>query len=773
MDIRLRPHRRSRGFSLLDVLITVVVLSIGLLALAALQGSLTRSSAEAKVRGRVAAMLVARMDTLRTGGYGALVAGGPTVATSTAADACDGTPADWLDCAREQAALGSLSLSQTIATWYGANTFATPAPPTPDPKVAQFKRITLAASWQDATGANQQLSLSSDVSALGLSNHIVIPPQETSGGLGGPIVRTRDPATAGVVPIAMGTDATSATTNPVPELVGQANNQEIVGTRFNVLNYTPPSGGAVVIQKRFETEVVKCQCRYGAGGNSLPAIYRTAQWPAVWVGERYDVYKPDGDAPAPGQSLAAGPKAGVEQSALCQECCRDHHDRIGGSDARFDPERGDGLVSKYDQNGSGELVVKNSTSGDYLDACRLIRVDGFWRTASDLYARQFGLLETQPVNDVAAKSGLPTSAAVAAYTGFAKDFLDDYNGGSATPTSDAQTRFDATAGINEPTLITIPRASATDYRYLHARALYVDYLEADARTHLSEVLADTGTGGRCPEGSVVADCVLPNLPFTTINLTEIATWLASDPNVLTVNSSNLLATDPAQPSGGRTIGRGAGTASNQTSARRSNSGVAVSTVLDTVAGVDPEDNATLDDAQEFEVGSSAGPAFNVRIGGSTGSPFVYFTLGTDVDVECLKPAGADHQCVTATGTTMPQAGSIRLANYWVETTVTQWMTATCDGRVATAQVAVPIFRNYEVTSAVIGGLAGTIAAPVSDNTVAESTSVSFSLIGAGDRIDVTLAEQAGSPTYATIVSCTTNGKGNQINNIVWNKPWLQ
>ena len=70
---RVRSSRRgTRGFSLLEVLIAVVVLSVGLLALAALQGRLTQASAEAKVRGRVAAMLAARMDVLRNGGYGAL-----------------------------------------------------------------------------------------------------------------------------------------------------------------------------------------------------------------------------------------------------------------------------------------------------------------------------------------------------------------------------------------------------------------------------------------------------------------------------------------------------------------------------------------------------------------------------------------------------------------------------------------------------------------------------------------------------------------------------
>ena len=88
---RRNPDRHAQGFSLLEVLIAVVVLAIGLLALASLQGRLAQASADAKSRARVAAMLSARMDQLRLGGYGALAS---TNTTSIEGDGCDPASTD-------------------------------------------------------------------------------------------------------------------------------------------------------------------------------------------------------------------------------------------------------------------------------------------------------------------------------------------------------------------------------------------------------------------------------------------------------------------------------------------------------------------------------------------------------------------------------------------------------------------------------------------------------------------------------------------------------
>ncbi|HVR80734.1 MAG TPA: prepilin-type N-terminal cleavage/methylation domain-containing protein [Luteimonas sp.] len=793
---------RSRGFSLLEVMIAVVVLATGLLALAALQGSLTRSSAEAKVRGRVAAMLSARMDELRSVGYGNAALNTGTVTTPITLgtiDPCDGDATDWLDCTRTQAGLGSLDVTQVTHIWSsiaGASNFTEDRVPAADEP--EFKRVSLTASWTDATGGNHQLASVSDMSFLGLSASLIPPPDDEASGGGGPTVRTTNPATAGVIPIALGNGESSAASNPTPELVGSQSNQKIVGTKFNVLTYTP-SGNAAIIQRRFENEVIKCSCQYGAG-STLPAIYQTAQWPAIWTGERYDLYKPNPVAPAPGQALSSGRKSGVEQSPLCQECCRDHHDTSTAGVAKFDPERtiatGEttGREKYYLTNQNALQITPNTTNFDYVNACRVIRVDGFWRTASDMYSRQFGLLETESRVEGGvtkqAKTGLPTTAATVAYTTFVKNYLKQYDGTVATAPTGAQALFDGTTGINVPSLVTIDAPNTTDYRYLHGRGLYVDYLEAKARTKLVDVLADTGAQGRCPTGSNIEDCVLPYLPFTSANLTEIATWIASVPTVLVVNSGNLLATDPSQPSGSRTYGRLSGTSNNTATVRQSNSGVAINTVLTTLDGVDPTDNTTVNDAQPFQVSGSLGTGddFFVRISGGGLNPFVFYTvpiLGADSG-ECLKPAGSPHDC--GTNSTLPSSGSISLSHYWSEAPVSTSTTTTLgsiqctyNGSPVTVQtngqnanIDVPAFHNYYVSAASIGATPGLLPyTVVGDGLKTETTSVSFALIPNGSTAQVTLSEQSGSPILATLVSCTATQQGNNYYFGVgtWNQSW--
>src|SRR4249919_745157 len=282
-----RSPNRQVGFSLIEVLIAVVVLATGLLALAALQASLTRSSAEAKARGRIAAMLDARMDELRSAGYTQPVLN-PHLRSATTCNA--GNPA-WLCNAQNQASVASLTVYETIRTYSSApnapvgGTFGVVAiGSAPAATDAQFKRVNLEAEWQDSDGgAVRHVGMDSEFSQLAFSSTPIPTPDPTGSSSAAPVVREDDPAVAGMIPIALGNGSQSAATNPKPIVVGR--NNTLIETKFNVLTYKP-SSGAVQVQQRVETTVVGCRCKYG-NQSQLTGIYTQNFRPTYWDGTRY------------------------------------------------------------------------------------------------------------------------------------------------------------------------------------------------------------------------------------------------------------------------------------------------------------------------------------------------------------------------------------------------------------------------------------------------------------------------------------------------------
>lgn len=801
------PHRslgiRNKGFSLIEILIAVVVLATGLLALTALQGSLTKASGEAKVRGRVAALVAGRMEFLRNGPYDNIVAGSDTCASTTAPD--------WVPAsACSDAAIGSLTVTQTVDTWSGETTFAETGPVS-DPDAAQFKRVRLTATWTDANGVPHSLRSVSDISPLSMVSNLIVPPDSDTSGGGSPIVRQNNPVTAGMIPVALGDGSSSASSNPKPELKEDGRNQRIVGTRFNVLNYIPGGDGSAAIQKRFENEVVRCKCSMGAGVTDTNSIFYTAQWPAIWTGERYDLYVPTpATTAAPGQSatVRSGPTSGVVQSDLCTQCCRDHHD--GTSGAKYDPERtlAENETTgreKYSRNSMGQYVVSTT---NYIQACRVIRVDGFWRVAADTYSRHFGLLETRPVSNVDARSGVPTTAATDAYSTFVKDYAAGYQTTLAadlgTAPTNADTLFDEDArGLNaDPIVVDTPNVN-DDWRYLHARGLYVDYLEEDAREKIKNILADNDDDGACPPSRATYDCILPYLPFTTINMTELAKWLAEDDEVLQVNVSNLMSGDPTEPFGGRTKGIAAGESINTGSAKTSNSGLAVYALVqdtdndgtpDIVTreefGVDPQDDTAIaDDSQAFEVGQGEegeGLDFYLRLVGTGLNPGAHWAVGGDDD-GCSNADAGLIRCHTTTQTA-PMSGTFRLENYSFEGTASENVsTANCtivsngngnQSPPATLPVNKPYLNNLAVSGVTVTSGTATIPAQTfapaanTDGTTSETTTIAFTNASADAQFTVQFVSQ-GRVEGATVVSCTVSKSGNTWSMSVteWNKPW--
>jgi prepilin-type N-terminal cleavage/methylation domain-containing protein len=807
-----RQFVRQQGFSLIEVMIAVVVLSTGLLALAALQANLTRSAADSKARSRVAALVSSRMDQLRAQGYASAASVGAVACVSNN-DVC---------AAQGDAAISGLSITQTVTE----NVLAGSTD-------ARYKVVRVAATWSDASGNQRALTMDSVLSPTALDASDTLVDKELAGDSGkAPIVRTTNPAVPGMIPIAVSTTDSTAATNPRPELLSQGNNSSITGTKFDVLTYTNESSNSARIQRRVETTVIGCTCQYGAGGNSLPEIYRQAQWPAVWTGARYEVYKPDNTATQPaGATLASGPASGVSQSPLCTECCRDHHDGASASVAKFDPERsavtGETLVhTHYNRDNQDNLViVANNGNGTYLEACRMIRVDGIWRTASDMYNRYAGLLATATAagKTSPATTGIPTTAAADAYggnrdagvSGFVKDFLaanlTGLRSSSWTVNLAAATTLYDDAGLNAPAELSIRRPTKTtsDERYHHLRGLYVDYLNQAARDRIATALLPAN----CPSGNSL-ECALPFIPFTTVNLTELAFWKAQvvqgnnfqdNTSILKVESASALTFNATEPYRGRT---NALTNANNTDTAyaiarvtASNSGVAVQP-----QGVDPLDDQvwTLDDPavvtaeetratdrQFFRIqatGENNGTSrFWTRLSGlpqtsdkiTTNDPLVDWSVGTDAG-SCGGTLSSkndydpnDYSCANVPA--LGLAGSVRISGYYITGTAAATLTASCSYGATTVSVtdtaSRPFYRNFSVQSASVGGVPASLISVQDDGTLRELTTISFAAISVEATVLVNFTEGAQIP--ATIASCTANRRGNsyEFGTIVWNRSW--
>lgn len=795
-----RTPGRNGGFSLIEVMIAVVVLATGLLALAALQASLARSSSDAKVRSRVAALLTARMDELRAKAYDS--------AATLADDGCtvDLGAEDWVPtgfCG--DAGIGAITAGQSVVTYSSAVDAASfTAGRLPANGEPQFKRVTLRATWTDASNASHSLSMASEMSALALSGSILPPPPGSGTPTGAPIVRTTNPAGPGVIPIAIGGGDATAASNPRPVIIGKNNNQSTVGTKFDVVTYSGMSGEAV-IQRRIETTAIKCDCKYGAGGTNLPEIYRTAQWPAVWTGDRYTVYKPDTAIAAPGTAPASGPEPGAvaAQSPLCQECCRDHHDTLTAGVAKFDPMRvivaGEAHEHYFSDNGNLLNKVNNTSSAIYEESCRLVRVDGFWRTAADLYSRQMGLLATETVDNKPAKTGVPASGAVIAYQTFVKDYLAQYTGAVATAPAGADAMFNETdRGLNDPVLISIARPNPKDERYLHGRGLYVDHLEKAARDKITAVRL------KCPTADKT-ECMLPYLPFTTINVTELAFWasekedLSDGEGVITVSTGGSLIFDPLLPTRGRTNAVGSATNADEAFSMvemgSSNSGVAIH------SGIDLGDEVALTDRQKFVVsatGDGVGDKFSVILSGgdlvqisdtnTANDPSVAWATIAPLDSgNCnatvkLNNPGKDsnpNNYVCNTSAALGIAGSVTVSNYFREyESAPKTLTATCTssgGPVSvTGTIAHPQFDNFQVDTAKVGTVAATTMATNSDGKKTESTTATFTSIPKDSIVTLTFVKQA--TIEATVTSCTASRQNtNQpwvFDSVVWNRSWV-
>lgn len=519
-------RRMQSGFSLIDALIAAVVLSIGLLALAALQASVTRNAADSRARTQIMAFVEQVVERQRAFGVSGNFALVPVLSLWSA---------DEVVVTQNAAGVNNLNLTMSATRYDGRSGSFVLTTATLPASAPQYKILRSVATWTDASGQSRRLDLASVLSPRVISSSR-LPYSASTGGAGStaarPVVRIPTPADPGMIPVALGNGSQSAATNPRPEIVSHRGDEHVTETRFDILTYSPLQADATksTVQSRVETVIVGCQCNKGAASGNL--AYR----PTYWDGSRYKAPIAATYGPMAGEATLSN--ASPPQSDYCDVCCRDHHDpaNLPAKTPKFDPFRfAKGEAHDHFKIVNGSLVLAGEED-DYLEACRLIRVDGFLRVAADMNNEFFNLLATNKL--IGSATGVdyaPTKTASDKYQSFVLNYLDNrilkqtslssYN----TPLVDVDS-----SSIDEPS-DPVKLGKLPDFKWLHSRGLYIDYLEEEAlnKLVLEKQNCDTSV-------STLDSCMLPHVPFTSINLTELSRWsprLASDDQIYVTNSN--------------------------------------------------------------------------------------------------------------------------------------------------------------------------------------------------------------------------------------------
>lgn len=153
--------RMQKGVGLIEVLITLVVVSAGLLAYVAMQRGVFREANLSS--GRVAAteLAMAKLEDLRSFTTLTTATGSfayQDIATNTGGSLANGT-----------VSVDNISFTRSWTStnyWYTAtNSAATASAPTGNP-LPSYKLIVVTISWQDQNGASQSLDLPGVIAAL-------------------------------------------------------------------------------------------------------------------------------------------------------------------------------------------------------------------------------------------------------------------------------------------------------------------------------------------------------------------------------------------------------------------------------------------------------------------------------------------------------------------------------------------------------------------------------------------------------------------------------
>lgn len=519
------PMKNMKGVTLIDVLLAMVVFAVGMLALAHLQTNLTRSSSDGNLR--TVATNVGEEIIERARSY-ARVRTDPDGILLAFADIDDDWVEQWNPIRRgEIDGVGGVDYTVTGAV-SGYNfdddrIGATEIFPAVAGEVYDFRLVELTISWDN--NADFQIDEGAGITTADMGTGSVtirqvvpsipvlasakIAAEDEEGG--GPPVKYTPGLNPDIVAIDLEGAHFKETTTAQPVLI---HGDQLVETWFEVVTYNASDPEALFL-RREEFLTVSCECELNLAGGVAASFL-----PTVWNGTYYNegtwVSKPYGES------------ANNNQSFYCSTCCRDHHDGadgFSGNDEVYDPQKtwvgpagNDVDHEHYGRSRRGDWVLAENDGDSYVEACRMVRKDGFMRVAQDF--RQEGL-NSFPYDY------LDEDPEVAEYSDYVTDSVEDfYELGLTELTLPAAMAppviFPASLDSNPTTL---PTSGGDNAQQLRSRGIYVDNVSAEAKVIIDcmiDLAPAADSGDEC--GAPGAESYLEVLPFFEIQMTLLSWW---------------------------------------------------------------------------------------------------------------------------------------------------------------------------------------------------------------------------------------------------------
>ena len=473
----INTHRRQRGLSLVEVFVALLILSVGLIALAKLQVDLVRGGSDSRARAAALAVAEAKLEDLRTF---SLKQAAPGVTWPVAAN----QPVAWsmiADNAGGRIASGALTQAgvQYNVSWT-ATQQSTDGPVAGGGNQSFFADVAVNVSWTGPDDVPQTVTLAASIPDT--------PPTLTAlasmpitGGDGPQLLHTPGEAPEVIaVPIDVGGSTRRETSKPLPTVKKTADSTMVT---FEVVNY---NASTLAVQRKEDFATINCRCAFASTG--------AARTPAKVVVSGNLLR----DQPGKIVTKTIGIPANAQQPPLCNICCRDHHDVTdGGVDYRYNPEANSNHAHylKTDLN-----TVVNS--GNYDEACRLKRVNGIFQVFEDWNLRTLTVL---PKTDL--ELGAPKADD---YIQAVQDFVIAYaNAKANNGTPPTSLTFTPSDGALDP-----------NAKQWLARAIYIDDMPSDLLTRIDAILDDGDTSNDAS--------VLSLVPFYEVHLTKLADWISRD-----------------------------------------------------------------------------------------------------------------------------------------------------------------------------------------------------------------------------------------------------